>query len=140
MSHIEAYKAATSVGAEGVKAANIEAEAVVATKLVKPAAAPAKKEKLAEAGTTTPARKRTFSVTGKKAAEPTKFGLKHEFATKLIASVTVQKAAAEDGGDPLLNAAGAGNYTWKIVSAEEIEVIWGTEPGAGEEFFVTVTA
>jgi hypothetical protein len=111
--------------------------ATVTTKqLGAPAAKPAKQaEKAVLATALTPCQKVGFTLTGDNAL--VKFVVKHKLETRLV-HVMVQKAAAEEPEEGMLNAAGAGNFTWKPISASEVEITFGTAPTAGLQLFGSV--
>jgi hypothetical protein len=68
----------------------------------------------------------------------TKFKIKHLLNNTRIACVTALKMTTKVATEPYLEAAGAGNYTWKILSATEVEVIFGTAPGAAAEVLIMI--
>lgn len=148
MTHIEVFKAATSVGAEGVLTANIKNEAITEAKIAAQAvgagnvfrpiqpATPAGEGEVATASVGV-ARKSITIVTGK--AAQTKYKIKHLLNNTGVL-VQVLKVTAKVPTGPYLEAAGAGNYTWTILSATEVEVTFGSELKAGEEAVIVVIA
>lgn len=123
---------ATYIAANAVEEAKIKAEAVSAAKAKVPAqpATPSGEAEVATANTGVP-RKSLTVITGK--AAQTKYKVKHLLNTTAIATVTAHKMTTKVITGPYLEAAGAGNYTWTVLSATEIEVTFGTELKAGEE-------
>jgi hypothetical protein len=158
MTHIELTPVGGALGAESVETANIKkesvttakiallavtaqqigAEAVTAPKIRNPPqpATPAGEGEVA-VGESGGARKSISVCTGK--AGETKYKIKHGLALNASAAIVqVFKMTTKVVTEPYLQAAGAGNYTYKILSATEVEVIFGTELKAGEEAAVVV--
>lgn len=81
------------------------------------------------------ARKSLTVCTGK--AAETKYKIKHLLNTTAVI-VQVYKMTAKVITEPYLQAAIAGDYTYKVLSATEVEVIFGTELKATEEAAVVV--
>jgi hypothetical protein len=151
MTHIELTPVGGVLGAESVETANIKkeavttakiaplavtagqigAEAVTAPKIRNPPqpATPAGEGEVA-VGELGGARKNISVCTGK--AGETKYKVKHSLTTTAVI-VQVFKMTTKVITEPYLQAAGAGNYTYKVLSAAEVEVIFGTELKAGEE-------
>jgi hypothetical protein len=132
----EAAISGAKIKSEGVEAAAIKKEAVTSTKVL-PATLPvAGAEKAVVVGAGGVVRKITAVHTGDGAE--TKVKVKHSFETEAV-NVVVQKGAeTKKPGENFLNAAGAGNITWKPISLSEVEVTFGTAPAAKFESYITV--
>lgn len=124
------------LGAEAVAAAKIKAEAVTSAKVLPSTLPAAGAEKTVVVGTAGVQRKITAVHVGD--GVETKVKVKHSFETEAV-NVVVQKGAeTKKPGENYLNAAGAGNVTWKPISLSEIEATFGTAPIAKFESFLSV--
>lgn len=126
MPHIEVFPAFGSLTAGQVEASNAKAATLPA----------AGAEKSVTAGTAGVARKITAVHVGDGAE--TKVKVKHSFETEAVSVIAQKGAETKKPGENYLNAAGAGNFTWKPISASEVEVTFGTAPIAKFESFITV--
>lgn len=114
----------------------LPAESITAAAAKVPAqpATPAGEAEVAAANTGV-ARKSITVCTGK--AAETKYKIKHLLNTTAVI-VQAYKMTTKVITEPYLQAAGAGNYTYKVLSATEVEVIFGTELKATEEAAIVV--
>lgn len=128
---------AAGLGAEAVEAGAIKKEAITAPKALPSTLPAAGAEKAVVVGVAGVGRKITAVHTGD--GGETKIKVKHALETEAV-NVVVQKGAeTKKPGENFLNAAGAGNITWKPISLSEVEVTFGTAPAAKFESFITVT-
>ena len=142
MPHFNEYKAATSVGAEGVKATNIEAEAITAPKAKKPQilVASGTESLTAEVGTAGVSRM-VVAVYNAKAEASAKVKIKHGLGTEYV-TVEAWKASAKKATEKITpdGAAIAGAIAKvKMVSNEEIELtLVASVPAGKEELFYII--
>lgn len=150
MAHFTVGKAATSVGAEGVKATNIEAEAVTEPKLAnnavtvtkaKAAVAPVASgtESLTAEGGTNGIAKTALLVYNAKKEASAKVKVPHNLNREFV-SVTSWKASAKKATEQALGAAAGAISSVKFIGVNECEVtLVAAEPASKEEIFFLVT-
>lgn len=123
--------------AGAVTTAVIAAKAVTSEKLALPTAKPAKAaEKAVTVGAASPCQKVSFTLTGDGAK--TTYTVKHNLETRLL-DVEVQKAESEEPAEALLHGITGAAFTFKALSASEVEIKFSTAPGAAEQIFGNVT-
>lgn len=93
-------------------------------------------EKSVTAGAAGLTKKITFVHVGDEAEVKVKF--KHSFETEAVNVIAQKGAETKKPGENYLNAAGAGNFTWKPISLSEVEITYGTAPIKKFESFITV--
>jgi hypothetical protein len=117
--------------------ASIATKAVTSAKLAAPTARPTKAaEKAVTVGAASPCQKVSFTLTGD--GVKATYAVKHNLETRLL-DVEIQKAEAEEPAEALLHGIIGAAFTFKALSASEVEIKFSTAPSPAEQLFGNIT-